>query len=199
MREMAKKEAEFNFKSISTQELTELLKAAGRAASKATIEEMERQREKRKKQEEDLRYKKTKERLKGYRLLRQKVDAETSYTEAEQDYWRLMFLSDLMGDPTSYMEKSVNEINREEADRRNDFRKYILTENALHLYERDIEHHGKEVDVRRYQEMRLFYGLDDNPVLAPELAEQFGVTEKAIYKDIGIATRIMAVYLFGTP
>ncbi len=193
---MAKNEQDFR---ISKQDLMDLMKAAGRAASKATIEEMEKQREKKAKQEADLRYKKTKERLKGYRLLKQKVETELVYTEAEQDYWRLMFLSDLIGDPSSYMDKSTEEINKEEADRRNDCRKLALTENALHLYEKDCEEHGKEVDYRRYQEMRLFYGLDEEPVLAAELAKQFTVTEKAIYKDIGIATRIMAVYLFGTP
>ncbi len=196
---MTRKDQEYTFKNITRQELDELVKAAGRAAAKATIDEMKRQREKQAKQEADLRYKKTKERLKGYRLLKRKVEAESVYSEAEQDYWRLLFLQDLIGDPNSYMEKSTSEINKEEADRRNDCRKLALTENALHLYERDCEEHGKEVDQRRYQEMRMFYGLDEEPVLAAELAEMFAVTEKAIYKDIGIATRIMSVYLFGTP
>ncbi len=196
---MGKRELDTNIISISKQELYDLMKIAGKEAAQTTIEQMGKEREKFAKQESDMRYKNTKERLKGFRMLQQKVESELTYSETEQEYWRLMFLQDLMGDPTSYMETSTRQLNMEEADRRRDFKKYIMTKNALHLYAKDCEEHGKEVDQRRYTEMLQFYGIEEEPMLASELAEVYHVTEKAIYKDIGIATRIMSVYLFGTP
>lgn len=178
--------------------LKDLMNAAGKAASKATIKEMELQREKIKKQEKDLRYKKTRDRLFGYRLLKQKVESERLYTEEEQKYWRLMFLEDLM-EPDTELNRPTEKISREEMDRAADFRKKLNTENALKLYEKNCKKLGKDIDERRYREMRLYYGIDDEPMDVEKLAEMFSVTQKAIYKDIGIATHIMAVYLFGTP
>jgi hypothetical protein len=179
--------------------LKELMKVAARTASRTTIDEMEKQREKAIKQNYDLRYKRTKDRLRGYRMLKQKVEAEMEFTEPEEDYWRYTFLEDLMGNPESFMEKPTAQLNKEEAQRYSDRRKLALTDNALTLYETDCQKHGRELDQRRYEEMRMFYGLDSEPMTAQEIAEIKQVTDKAIYKDVGIATKIMSVYLFGTP
>ena len=49
---------------------------------------------------------------------------------------------------------------------------------------------------RRYRELSMMY-LDEKPYTVQEISEVENISDKTVYKDIGIACGIVAIYLLG--
>jgi predicted DNA-binding protein YlxM (UPF0122 family) len=64
------------------------------------------------------------------------------------------------------------------------------------MYQEECEKSGSEEAKRRYRELRMMY-LDEKQYSVSEIAEVEKVSDKTVYKDIGIACGIVAVYLLG--
>lgn len=182
---------------ITDEYLKDLMRQAGKAAAQATRKAIEEERVKSEKKAADRRYKTTKDMLKSYRREKIRLADEEKFTEEEQAEMRWAFLEDLIGNQTG-SEKLKDMIPDYEKKRRESKYTIWLIENALRLYDMEVSKSGNEVNKRRFAEMKALY-IDDVPTEVPELAEQNHIAERVVYKDIGIAVRIMMVYLFGTP
>ena len=64
------------------------------------------------------------------------------------------------------------------------------------MYREECEKSEIEEVMRRYRELSMMY-LEDNPYTVQEIAEIENVSDKTVYKDLGIACGIVAVYLLG--
>ncbi len=194
----AKDFAEKNGFVVLTEEMAhELARSAGREAAKSCRKVIEQERIEHEKRQYDKRYKTTKDMLRNYRREKLRLADEAEFTEVEQAERRWAFLVDLI-EATQGDEKLSDTITDFEKKRRESKYTIWLVENALRLYEMEVEKYGSDVDKRRFDEMKAMY-IDEVAIEVPELAKMYNVTEKAIYKDIGLATKIMMVYLFGTP
>lgn len=174
-----------------------LMREAGKAAADACIKVVEAERLKKEKNDADNRLQVTKEMLKNYRREKLLLGDEESFTDEEKAEKRWEFLEDLIGKPLSddKLTSSIPEYEHKRKERRYSI---WLVDNAIRLYETEAYNYGTEVDIRRFRVLRSMY-IDEERMQASELAEEYGVSEKAIYKDLGIATKIVMVYLFGTP
>ena len=69
-------------------------------------------------------------------------------------------------------------------------------ENAVRLYGEECEKSSSEEGKRRFRELYAMY-ISDTPSTIQEIADTENVSEKTVYKDLGIASSIIAVYLLG--
>ena len=69
-------------------------------------------------------------------------------------------------------------------------------ETAIRLYREECDKITNEEGKRRFRELYALY-IADEPMTVPEIAAAENVSEKTVYKDIGIACKIVAVYLLG--
>ncbi len=64
------------------------------------------------------------------------------------------------------------------------------------MYRKECENSGNEEAKRRYRELSMMY-LEDREYTVQEISQIEKVGDKAIYKDLGIAYKIVTAYLFG--
>ena len=67
---------------------------------------------------------------------------------------------------------------------------------AMALYKKEADNSSSEEAKRRYRELHAMY-IDDEAHDVKEIAEMENISEKIVYRDIGIACKILAVYLLG--
>ena len=65
----------------------------------------------------------------------------------------------------------------------------------LKLYKKECNESASEEDKRRCRELCALY-IDDNKKSVLQIAEEEMVSDKTVYKDIGIACKILTVYYF---
>ena len=180
---------------LSEEQLKELVREAGKAASQETIKTLEKERVKQEKEKHDQRYKTTKDMLKNYRREKQRIANEEKFTDEEQAEQRWAFLVDLIERPVEdgKMSDTISDFEKKRHES-----KYAiwLIENALRMYDFDVTEYGNEVEKRRFAELKALY-IDDFKMDITELANMYCIDERVVYRDIGIATKIVMVYLFG--
>ena len=64
------------------------------------------------------------------------------------------------------------------------------------MYREECERSGSKEAKRRYRELSMMY-LEDREYSVQEISTVENVSEKTVYKDLGIACGIVAVYLLG--
>ena len=64
------------------------------------------------------------------------------------------------------------------------------------MYREECERSGSEEAKRRYRELSMMY-LEDREYSVQEISQVEKVSDKTVYKDLGIACGIVAVYLLG--
>ena len=69
-------------------------------------------------------------------------------------------------------------------------------ESAVRLYCEECKISKSEEEKRRYRAMAALY-IDEEPKSVQEIARIENVSEKTVYRDIGIAVKIMSIYLYG--
>ena len=69
-------------------------------------------------------------------------------------------------------------------------------ENAVRLYGEECDKSSSEEAKRRYRELYAMYIAEEETTVF-EIAEKENISEKTVYKDLGIASGIVAVYLLG--
>ena len=69
-------------------------------------------------------------------------------------------------------------------------------EKATEMYREECERSGSEEAKRRYRELSMMY-LEDREYSVQEISQVEKVSDKTVYKDLGIACGIVAVYLLG--
>lgn len=170
-------------------------KIAGIAAEKA-IEAYRLEEIKAKKHLENKSIHITKNKLKSYRRVKASLVETEEFTEYEKIELRWEFVKDLMGSGLDVIEKSENRIKSFEAKRKRNLFEIQSIDKALSLYKEEVDNSESDEAKRRYRELYSMY-IDEKIYSIAEIAEIENISEKIVYRDLGIACKIMSVYLIG--
>ena len=131
--------------------------------------------------------------LSEYRRLKIAVKEDIEISEAEGLEMRWSYLRDLMGAPNRNM---IFEETAYARERRLQYSHYKVQriEAAVAMYRRECESSGSEEAVRRFRVVRMKY-MDESAKSVEEIAEIENLSDKTVYKDLGIAYKAIGVYL----
>ena len=152
--------------------------------------------EERRRKKEDSKVRKTKKLLSSYRRIKATLSDGEQFTPEEQAELRWKFIEDLMGNTREIAGKSERTIKDTERKREEDLYCVFRIEKATEMYREECEKSGSEEAKRRYRELSMMY-LDEKPYTVQEISEVENKSDKTVYKDIGIACGIVAIYLLG--
>lgn len=180
---------------VLTREQIDEIAAIG-AKEALRVHRKERQKDERKRAREGDKVKQTKKMLSSYRRIKATLEDEEEFTEEEKTELRWKFIEDLMGNTKDIAGKSDKTIKDMERRRQEDRYCVYRIEKATEMYKNECEMSGSEEAQRRYRELSMLY-LDDRKYTVQEIAKIEKVSDKTVYKDMGIACKIIAVYLLG--
>lgn len=163
-------------------------------AAKAGIEAYKEEQKKAEKNKKTQKVKDTKRQLAAYRQIKRQLREEKTFTYEEEQEYRWKCIKDLM--ENSYVGKSDRIIDDEEKRRQESMYTVYRIENAMKMYKEEVELSCNEEDKRRYREIYDMH-IADQPVSVQDLAERENISDKTVYRDIGIAYKIVAFYLYG--
>lgn len=138
----------------------------------------------------------TKKKLQAYRRVKASLEETYEFTEDEKIELRWDFVKDLMGSGIEFIDRAEDRIKSIEKKRRHDSFDIQSIDRAISLYKKEADNTSNEEFQRRYRELYALY-IDDMEYSIKEIAEMENVSEKSVYRDVGIACKIVAVYLFG--
>lgn len=179
---------------LTQEQINQIVAMAGKEAVQIFRAEWVKTEKKRAREENKV--KKTKKMLNSYRRIKATLSDEAEFTEEEKVELRWKFIQDLMGNTRETVSKSERVIRDEEKRRQEDLYCIYCIEKAIDMYRKECEMSGSEEAKRRYRELRMMY-LDENQYSVQEISMVENVSEKTVYKDLGIACGIVAVYLLG--
>ena len=167
-------------------------------ASKVAVDAYKRERAKedKKKEREENKVKKTKKLLGSYRRIKATLSDGEKFSAEEQIEIRWKFIEDLMGNSKEIAGKSERTIKDTERKREEDLYCVFKIEKAVEMYREECEKIGSEEAKRRYRELNMMY-LSDTHYTVQEISEIENISDKTVYKDLGIACSIVAIYLWG--
>lgn len=174
----------------------ELLTVIAEIASNTAIEFYKGEIAKAEKDKKKKKINDTKRQLSAYRRIKSQLEDETMFTEEEKAEYRWEFVKDLMGNSKEYTTKSERIIKEEERLRQENLYALYRIENAMKLYKEECDRSPYEEDRRRYRAIEALH-ISDDAKTVQELAELENVSEKTVYRDIGIAYKIISIYLYG--
>lgn len=173
---------------------TDIARIAAREALKVYMEENKKHDPVAEKERDKV--KNTKRILSSYRRAKAKLQEEVEFSEDEKMDLRWRFVEDLMGSARSIVNRSEMTIISNEKRRKEDAYLIRCIERAVEMYEKECQEIGSEEVKRRFRELRMMY-LEEKIYTVQQIAEAENISEKTVYKDIGIACRVLAVYLLG--
>ena len=179
---------------LTQEQINQIAAIAGKEAVNTFRAEQVKAEKKRTKEEDKV--KKTKKMLSSYRRIKATLSEETEFTEEEQIDLRWRFIQDLMGNVKETVGKSERTIKDAEKRRQEDLYCVYRIEKATEMYREECEKSGSEEAKRRFRELSMMY-LDEKTYSVQEISEVEKVSDKTVYKDLGIACGIVAVYLLG--
>ena len=179
---------------LTQEQINQIAAVAGEEAVKRFRAEQVKSDKKRAREENKV--KKTKKMLSSYRRIKATLSDEAEFTEEEQIELRWKFIQDLMGSVRETVSRSERTIKDEEKRRQEDLYCIYRIEKATEMYREECERSGSGEAMRRYRELNMMY-LDDRAYTVQEISEVENVSDKTVYKDLGIACGIVAVYLLG--
>jgi hypothetical protein len=140
--------------------------------------------------------KQTKKLLNSYRRIKRRLaDFDKKFTVEEELEYRWKFIEDLMGVGFA-REKNERIAIDQEKILQEDLYCIKRIEQALSHYKAECDSSASDEYKRRYRELYAMY-IDDTPMSVQEIGKIENISEKTVYYDIGIACKIMAVYLMG--
>lgn len=179
---------------LTQEQINQIAAIAGKEAVRTFRTEQVKAEKKRAKEEDKVR--KTKKMLSSYRRIKATLSEEAEFTEEEQIELRWKFIQDLMGSVKDTVSKSERTIKDTEKRRQEDLYCVYRIEKATEMFREECEKSGSEEAKRRYRELSMMY-LDEKAYTVQEISEVEKVSDKTVYKDLGIACGIVAVYLLG--
>lgn len=138
----------------------------------------------------------TKELLRAYRRAKASLSEEVTFSREEEVELRWKFLEDLMG---CQEETMASEVTIQESEKRRQEKLYGVqrVESAVELFRRECLKTNLEESARRYEELYMMHIDPDRNYSVNEIAEKFNISNRTVYKDLGIAYKIVAEYLIG--
>lgn len=179
---------------LTQEQINQIAAVAGEEAVKRFRAEQVKSDKKRAREENKV--KKTKKMLSSYRRIKATLSDEAEFTEEEQIELRWKFIQDLMESVRETVSRSERTIKDEEKRRQEDLYCIYRIEKATEMYREECEKSGSEEAKRRYRELSMMY-LEEKQYSVQEISEVENVSDKTVYKDLGIACGIVAVYLLG--
>lgn len=179
---------------LTQEQINQIAAVAGKEAVQTFRAEQVKAEKKRAREENKV--KKTKKMLSSYRRIKATLSDEAEFTEEEQIELRWKFIQDLMGSARETVSKSEKVIQDGEKRRQEDLYCIYRIEKATEMYREECEKSGSEEAKRRYRELSMMY-LEEKQYSVQEISEVENVSDKTVYKDLGIACGIVAVYLLG--
>lgn len=179
---------------LTQEQINQIAAVAGKEAVQTFRAEQVKAEKKRAREENKV--KKTKKMLSSYRRIKATLSDEAEFTEEEQIELRWKFIQDLMGSAREAVSKSERVIQDGEKRRQEDLYCIYRIEKATEMYREECEKSGSEEAKRRYRELSMMY-LEDREYSVQEISQVEKVSDKTVYKDLGIACGIVAVYLLG--
>lgn len=179
---------------LTQEQINQIAAVAGKEAVQTFRAEQVKAEKKRAREENKV--KKTKKMLSSYRRMKATLSDETEFTEEEKVELRWKFIQDLMGSAREAVSKSERVIQNGEKRRQEDLYCIYRIEKATEMYREECERSGSEEAKRRYRELSMMY-LEDREYSVQEISQVEKVSDKTVYKDLGIACGIVAVYLLG--
>lgn len=179
---------------LSQEQLNQIAAVASKEAVRIFRSEQSKADKKRAKNDDKVR--RTKNMLRSYRRMKATLSEEATFTEEEKIELRWKFIEDLMGNSTALVSKSEMVTINSEKKRQENLYCIHCIENAIRLYGEECNKSSSEEGKRRFRELYALY-IDEIPSTVTEIAERENISEKTVYKDLGIACSIIAVYLLG--
>lgn len=179
---------------LTQEQINQIAAVAGKEAVQTFRAEQVKAEKKRAREENKV--KKTKKMLSSYRRIKATLSDEAEFTEEEKIELRWKFIQDLMGSAREAVSKSERVIQDGEKRRQEDLYCIYRIEKATEMYREECERSGSEEAKRRYRELSMMY-LEDREYSVQEISQVEKVSDKTVYKDLGIACGIVAVYLLG--
>lgn len=179
---------------LTQEQINQIAAIAGKEAVQTFRAEQVKAEKKRAREENKV--KKTKKMLSSYRRMKATLSDEAEFTEEEKVELRWKFIQDLMGSAREAVSKSERVIQDGEKRRQEDLYCIYRIEKATEMYREECERSGSEEAKRRYRELSMMY-LEDREYSVQEISQVEKVSDKTVYKDLGIACGIVAVYLLG--
>ena len=176
---------------VTGRELTHIAEISAKEAVKAY---RERKKTEKREQSNADKVKRTKKLLSDYRRLKREIPEKEEFTESEKVEKRWAFLRDLMGTAHTNSQESV--VEKEEKRRAENMYYINRIERTIETYREECETSKKPEAMRCYREVYEYYIAEEEKTVA-QIASEECVSEKTVYKDIGNACKIIAVYLLG--
>ena len=178
-------------KSFTREDLLRVIEETARTAAEETVKAVEKMN---KRNERRLDPGKAAQRmLSDYRRLKIAVKEDIEISEAEGLDMRWHYLKDLMGAPDRAI---VTEEAAYARERNLQYSHYKIQriEAAVSMYRTECENSGSEEAMRRFRAVRMKC-MDDVAKSVEEIAEMENVSDKTVYKDLGIAYKAIGAYL----
>lgn len=136
--------------------------------------------------------------LKSYRRMKATLDEEIEFTEEEKIELRWKFVEDLLDKNISneIFDKSEKIVVASETKRRENLYAIQCIDHAIELYKKECDKTTSEEIKRRYREVYAMYIAPEQKSVI-EIADEEGVSEKTVYKDLDISCKILSAYLLG--
>ena len=179
---------------LTQEQINQIAAVAGKEAAQTFRAEQVKAEKKRAREENKV--KKTKKMLGSYRRMKATLSDEAEFTEEEKVELRWKFIQDLMGSAREAVSRSERVIQDGEKRRQEDLYCIYRIEKATEMYREECERSGSEEARRRFRELSMMY-LEEKEYSVQEISTVEKVSEKTVYKDLGIACGIVAVYLLG--
>ncbi len=179
---------------LSQEDLDKIAVLAGKEAVKVFRSEQVKAEKKRARDSNKVT--RTKKMFRSYRRIKATLSDEAEFTEEEQIELRWKFIQDLMGNAKETISKSERLLRDGEKRRQEDLYCVYRIEKAAEMYREECEKSGSEEAMRRYREFSMMY-LEEKEYTVQEISQVEKVSDKTVYKDLGIACGIVSVYLFG--
>ena len=167
-----------------------------RVAAEKAVEAYRLYEEKVLKQKENDYIRITKNKLKAFRRVKASLSVTETFSNEEKIELRWAFVRDLMGSAMDSVERAEDRIRSIENKRKKDSFEIWIIEKAMELYKKEVDTSGTEEEKRRYRELYAMY-ISDDPKDVSLIATKENVSEKIVYRDLGIAIKILSVYLLG--
>lgn len=179
---------------LTQEQINQIAAIAGKEAAHTFRTEQVKAEKKRAREENKV--KRTKKMLSSYRRIKATLSDEAEFTEEEKVELRWKFLQDLMGNARETVSKSERVVQDGEKRRQEDLYCIHRIEKATEMYREECEKSGSEEAKRRYRELSMMY-LEEREYTVQEISQIEKVSDKTVYKDLGIACGIISVYLLG--
>lgn len=177
-----------------TPEQAELIKMAAEIGAKTAIEIMEKEKQKSLAERHKRKLRNTKLLLRNFRMFKLHSDnavAELSELQNDENAYEVFesMMSNSISDNSLFVESIKKSVART---------KIIVTHvsEMLDLYRVYCQQSVKPEDMRRYRVINAMY-VDDEPLTASRIAEQEGIDDRTVYKDIDAAIEKLSALIFG--